>query len=348
MTTTYIGTVFPPTSQWHVDEVALIANIKNQIHTTYPSTRNLFINTTWFGPQFNNGEYEKLVKLINQEEQFDNLFMLAAADPVFLNSDQIADIIVQTKSTNVFLMGHFDSKYQFNFHATILPTYFKSYTTEELLLEDPACLFVNYNRKPREHRTALVQKIVDANLNNHGIVSLGKNDSTYSKREKGLCLLLGETIEEYKDGNWGMADTLGIPHDIHSLGNINTWKTHFLTVVSETEFFPWDNTFVSEKTWKPILGLRPFVLNGQAKVYQWLRERGFKTFNHYFNGIELENVTELEIHDSIIEVLKYLVTLDKKEILAMYNDMLPDLIHNRDRFFEFSREQQYRTENLFK
>jgi hypothetical protein len=160
--------------------------------------------------------------------------------------------------------------------------------------------------------------------------------------------LLGETIEEYKDGNWGMADTVGIPHDIHSLGNINIWKTHFLTVVSETEFFPWDNTFVSEKTWKPILGLRPFVLNGQAKIYQWLRERGFKTFNHYFNRIELENVTELEIHDSIIEVLKYLVTLDKKEILAMYNNMLPDLIHNRDRFFEFSKEQKYKTENLFR
>jgi hypothetical protein len=348
MTTTYIGTTFPPSFQWHVDEVTLINNIKNQIDASYPDAQNLFINTTWFGPQFNNGEYEKLVKLINQGEQFDNLFMLAAADPVFLNSDQIADIIAQTKSTNVFLMGHFDSKYQFNFHATVLPTYFKSYTTEELLLKDPVWLFVNYNRKPREHRIELVQKIINAKLNNYGIMSLGKNDSTYSKQEQELCLLLGETIEEYKDGNWGMADIFGIPHDIHSLGNITTWKTHFLTVVSETEFFPWDNTFVSEKTWKPILGLRPFIINGQIKIYKWLRDHGFRTFNHYFNGIELENINELQVHNSIVKVLKYLVTLDKKEIVSMYNNMLPDLLHNQDRFFEFSKEQQYKMENLFK
>lgn len=348
MTTTYIGTTFPETYQWHINEVTLIDNIKNQIDAKYPDTQNLFINTTWFGPQFNNGQYEKLLALIKQKKQFNNLFMLAAADPVFLNSDQIANIVSETKSTNVFLLGHFDSDYQFNFHSTVLPTYFKSYTTEELCLTDLNWLFVNYNRKPREHRTGLVQKIVDANLKDFGVMSLGKNDKTYSKQEEVLCLLLGESIEEYKEGNWSMPDTFGIPHDIHTLGNIATWRTHFLTVVSETEFWPWDNTFVSEKTWKPIIGLRPFLLNGQVKIYQWLRNNGFKTFNHYFNNIELENINELEVHDSIVAVIQYLTTLDKKEIIAMYNDMLPDLKHNRDRFVEFSKEQQYKMEHLFK
>jgi hypothetical protein len=347
MTTTYIGTTFPKTFQWHIDEVTLIDNIKNQINTKYPNVQNLFINTTWFGPQFNNGEYEKLIELIKQKKQFTNLFMLAAADPVFLNSDQIANIVAETKSTNVFLLGHFDSTYQFNFHSTVLLKYFKSYITEELYLTDLKWVFLNYNRKPREHRTELVQKIVDANLKNFGVMSLGKNDKTYSKQENELCLLLGETIEEYKEGNWGMPDTFGIPHDIHTLGNMEIWRTHFLTVVSETEFWPWDNTFVSEKTWKPIIGLRPFLLNGQTTVYSWLRNNGFKTFNHYFNGIELENIKEFEVHDSIIAVIKYLTTLDKTEISEMYNDMLPDLKYNQNRFFEFAKEQKYKTEHLF-
>jgi hypothetical protein len=105
--------------------------------------------------------------------------------------------------------------------------------------------------------------------------------------------------------------------------------------------------FITEKTWKPILGLRPFLLNGQTKIYKYLRDQGFKTFNHYFEGIELENLKEFEVHDSIISVIKYLATLDKKEILAMYNDMLPDLKHNRKRFFEFAQEQKSRAENLF-
>ena len=347
MTTTYIGTTFPKTFQWYVDEVTLINNIKNQIDAKYPDTQNLFINTTWFGPQFNNGQFEKLIELIKQKKQFDNLFMLAAADPVFLNSDQIANIVAETKSRNVFLLGHFDSDYQFNFHSTVLPTYFKSYTIEELCLTDINWLFVNYNRKPREHRTELVQKIMDADLKDFGVISLGKNDKTYNKQDEVLCLLLGESIEEYKEGNWGMTDTFGIPHDIHTLGNIETWRTHFLTIVSETEFWPWDNTFVSEKTWKPIIGLRPFVLNGQTKIYKYLRDNGFYTFNHYWPHIEMEELPEFEVHNSLINVIKFLSTLSNATLSEMYADMLPALEHNRNRFFEFAKEQQYKIDHLF-
>jgi hypothetical protein len=31
----------------------------------------------------------------------------------------------------------------------------------------------------------------------------------------------------------------------------------------------------------------------------------------------------------------------------MYNDMLPDLIYNKNRFFEFAKEEEYKKEHLF-
>ena len=334
MTITFIGTTFPTTYQWHVDEVALIKSIQTQIHCTYPESNNLFINTTWFGPQFDNTEYAKFLNIVKYQ-QFDNIFLLAAADPVFLNAEQIATVVNLSCATQSFLLGHFDTEYYFNFHSTVLPKYVKSYTLEELVLTAPNWLFLNYNRKPRDHRTEFVNKLISNGLDKHGVITLGNK------------LTLGEKIDDYEEGNWGMPDTFGIPHDIHSLGNPTLWQTHFLNVVSETEFWPWDNMFITEKTWKPILGLRPFLLNGQTKIYKYLRDQGFKTFNHYFEGIELENLKEFEVHDSIISVIKYLATLDKKEILAMYNDMLPDLKHNRKRFFEFAQEQKSRAENLF-
>jgi hypothetical protein len=37
-----------------------------------------------------------------------------------------------------------------------------------------------------------------------------------------------------------------------------------------------------------------------------------------------------------------------QELLQMYQDMLPDLQYNRDRFFEFAKEQQYKINHLFK
>ena len=138
----------------------------------------------------------------------------------------------------------------------------------------------------------------------------------------------------------------GIPDDIHTVGNLTLWQEHFLNIIGETEFLPWDNTFVSEKTWKPIIGLRPFLINGQAKIYSWLRDQGFRTFNHYFGNVNLENTNELEIHDSIVDVIKYLSTLSKQDLHKLYNSMLPDLRHNRLRFAEFAQEQQHKINNL--
>jgi hypothetical protein len=331
MTTYKIGTTFAANSQWHYDEVNLVNGVLNQINKKFPEGNNLLINTTWFGPQFDNGEYNKLTKYTD----INRLFFLAGVDPVMLNREQLAAISLKLGVTETYYIGNFDTDHQFTFIATLLPKYFQNYDENELVLKTPRYIFLNYNRKPRDHRTEFVDKLIANNLDKHGVITLGNK------------ITLGEKIEDYREGNWGMPDTYGIPHDIHSLGNMELWQNHFLTVVSETEFCPWDNMFISEKTWKPILGLRPFIINGQTKIYKYLRSRGFKTFNHYFSEIELENLKEFEVHDSLVSAIKQLSLLDKKEIHAMYQDMLPDLQHNQLRFFEFAKEQRHKMNNLF-
>ena len=59
MTTTFIGTTFPKSSDWYIDEKKLIESIRQQIDEQFPDSTNLFINTTWFGPQFDNGQWQK-------------------------------------------------------------------------------------------------------------------------------------------------------------------------------------------------------------------------------------------------------------------------------------------------
>ena len=299
----FVGTTFPRSFQWHTDEIDLISKIKDQITVKYKNSKNLFINTTWFGPQFDNGEYNKFIDLVNNQ-QFDNLFLLAAADPVFLNRDQISELAIQSGASQIFLIGHFDTDYYFNFHSTVLMKYFNNYEEDDIILKNPRYTFLNYNRKPRDHRTELVDKLISNGIDKYGIITLGSR------------ITLGEKIEDYKESNWGMPDTYGIPHDIHSLGKIELWQNHFL-------------------------------INGQTKIYNYLRSQGFKTFTYYFPEIELENLKEFEVHDSIIKAIQYLTTLDKTNLLSMYNDMLPDLRHNRDRFFEFSKEQKIKIDNIF-
>ena len=127
MSVTFIGTTFPKSYQWHQYEIDLIQNIQNQIELRYANFENHFINTTWFGPQFCNGEYQKLQQLIAQNKTFDNVFLLSAPDAIALNQNQILKLVIDVRAENYFLLGNFDSAYNFNFICTVLPIYFKKY-----------------------------------------------------------------------------------------------------------------------------------------------------------------------------------------------------------------------------
>lgn len=346
MSVTFIGTTFPVTSQWHHDEVDLIDSIKEQINRRY-SGENLLINSTWFGPQFDNGQYQMFLDLAKKGNSWQRVFVIAAADPAFLNHDQLMTIKALAQAEEMLLLGHFDTEYQFNFHSMVLQKYFRRYQTQDLVMVSSKNRFINYNRKPRGHRTELVEKFIAQGLDAYGIVTLGNNDPLYSGIESGRSLLLDEKPEDFaKEGNWGFDMKFGIPHDIHSLGNMEIWQNHFVTVVSETEFWPWDNLFVSEKTWKPILGLRPFLINGQSKIYPWLESHGFDTFEDVWPA-DLRSADEHQVHDRICDCIRWLAGKDADFVEKLYNDLLPRLINNRGRFFEFSKEQKYKTENLF-
>jgi hypothetical protein len=327
-----IGVIFPKSSQWHKDQIELMQSIGLQIEHKFPDAKNVLINMTWFGQQFENHEYMKFYNYY-KSHNIDNLFLLASEDPCFYNRDETHALFKESGSKNLYLLGHFDSEpYSFNFHNIVLTKYFYPYTEAQLLMQEPRYIFVNYNRKPRDHRTLLVHMLDDRKLSELGIVTLGDDRS------------LNETVEDIGIENQWWDEAYGIPHDIHSLGRLNIWQNHFLTVVSETDYEDYLWTFITEKTWKPIIGLRPFLINGQSAVYKWLTDRGFKTFNKYWSHINLETCDIDDIHPNICSVIEFLQTQDLKQI---YLDMLPDLRYNRERFYEFSREQEYKMEHIF-
>ena len=352
MTIQVIGTQFPQSWVWAKYEQEYMDSLLVQIGEKFSTQRNLFINLTWFGPQFDNGEYAKIIEFNQQGRTFDNLFLLSTVDPAMMNKQQITNMVDLLGNPTLYKLGNFDTDYHFNFFAPVLARHFKQYTEEELLLTNPEILYINYNRKPRQHRVDFVKKLINEDLFKLGVVTLGKPDVLYDKdKNNDLFITINEDPKKYVEyGHWydtDKDDQFGIPHDVLSLHNMNYWSRHFLNLIGATEFFPWDDIFVSEPQFKPIIGLRPFIINGNVRTYQWYRDNGFRTFNQYFNGIELENIPEFEVHNSIINVLKYLSALSKEELLAMYADMLPDLQHNRARFFEYAREQEYKINHLF-
>lgn len=342
----YIGVTFPKAWLWSQYEQHCIDSIMQQINTKYPDKINLFINLTWFGPQFDNGQWKQYEELKNKK--FDNLFLLSTVDPAMINSDQIFDIQSSLGHPQLFKLGNFDTQYYFNFFAPILQQHFAKYTDEELLLTECKWVYVNYNRKPRQHRVKLVNCLLAEDLTKHGVVTLGKPNEIYDKdTDNHLFLSVGEQCEDYiKYGHWfgPGPDEFGIPHDILSLHNMKYWKHHFLNVIGATEFNVWDDIFVSETQFKPIIGLRPFVINGNTRTYQWLRDNGFRTFNHYWPEFDLEN-SEI-IHKELIRLIKHLCSQERHHLVDLYKAMLPDLYHNRSRFEQYAAEQQNKINNL--
>ena len=344
----FVGSKFAVGEPWSKQEHDIIDSISTQIKNKFQDQNNILINITWLGPQFNNGVWQELENL---NEDYDNVFWLAAVDPVTVKEEQREYINKKLNAKNVFEIGASFNPGQYTFNTGAIASYqdFPNYTTNELELKDIKYKYMCLNRKPKPHRIRLVNKLFEDNLQDYGLITLGDNDVDYDVTE-GLTVEHHLTIKdddpsEYvKEASYNSFG--GVPFDVCSLGKINIWQQHLLNIVSETEYRPWDYMFVTEKTWKPIVGLRPFIINGQPQIYQWLRDNGFKTFTHCFD-VELEDVNEEQIIDNISIAVKQLCEMNDAQISNLYRSMYPDLVHNRNRFFEFAKEQINKMENIF-
>lgn len=348
--TDFIGQMFPDDWLWSRYEKQCIASIRKQIDVKYAGQRNLLVNLTWFGPQFDylGNPYDRFLK---QTNKVDNLFILSTVDPCMLQSSQIESMLEHTGNPKLYKLGNFDGEYQFNFFAPVLSKHFKKYKHSQIVMNMPEWHFINYNRKPRQHRVALVKKIIDSGLDKYGLLTLGRPDRTYDHDPKNeLYLTLGEKDKDYVQyGHWftkhDKDDDVGIPHDVLSLHNIEYWQKHFLHIIGATEFSPNVDLFVSETQFKPMLGLRPFLINGNPRTYEWLEQQGFKIFIKYFPGIDFTSVNK--VHDSIVDAVLQIKDMTPKQLKKMYESMMPDLLHNQKHFFTFADQQQHKIDNLF-
>jgi len=67
-------------------------------------------------------------------------------------------------------------------------------------------------------------------------------------------------------------------HNNHKLLNHNFFNQAYFNFVVETHFDN-DTIFLTEKTFKPILNLQPFVIIGNPGSLQLLKDLGYKTFS---------------------------------------------------------------------
>jgi hypothetical protein len=127
--------------------------------------------------------------------------------------------------------------------------------------------------------------------------------------------------------------------------NKKEWYTDtYFHIISETSFHgPIDNSpFFSEKTYRPIINLQPFIMIGDFGSLQQLRNLGFKTFSPYIDesyDLEQDYTTRMQMIQK--EILK-LNALSHRELHELYYSMKDILIYNRDHFASFKDTNPYK------
>jgi hypothetical protein len=304
---------------WHAGllERELVDKLAQNLNHNFPQLKKIVAVTSW---------HEPADLVINIKKFNPDLTVLCSlTDPLGPIENLIDNI-----PGKVILIGYVNSKYFYDFWAVACLKFFKKYNNQELEPTNFNYLYLNYNRKPHRHRVELVKLLETSDFINCGCVTLGNSAYTVNDQHN-----------DYKEyGANDVVGDVGIPNDIYSLGQLEIWNQSFINIVSETQFEFGSNTFLSEKIFKPIIGLRPFVINGSPGIYKLLKRAGFDCFEDLFpvDILSKETFTSWKF-DNHKHILESLEQLKDKNLLDIYNKLLPRLLSNQKLFYEYATNQ---------
>jgi hypothetical protein len=209
------------------------------------------------------------------------------------------------------------------------------------------CSFNHLVRHLRSYRMALTARLCDLDVIDQGDISLhctsqdceleiNQDHTRLSYRDKLL-------VQTHLVGNPKLpliADTPEVDSNfsahfcIHDLG---LWQRSMLHLVNETVFYD-HKLHLTEKVFKPIVALRPFILVAAPGNLAYLRRYGFKTFSRWIDE-SYDNVIDPSQRLDLIasEVAKF-CAMPMTTLHALYQEMLPVLEHNKQHFYGEFRE----------
>lgn len=236
-------------------------------------SRTVIINSVWY-----TDEYHKQVMSELRQLKPTHIFIIAMLDPPCIMLDWFNEF-----NCEVHGIGYYPGPGYIDYFVLFADQFFEPVDQNILLSGNIDCAYMCLNRKPHQHRIRLYQGLESLGILDQGIVSMGGDPPVR---------LLQEDCEGQDIAPNGGREQYGIGNDIVSLGNINSWQRHFVNIVTETiwDIEKWN--FLSEKTFKPILGLRPFLIYAPNGGVNCLTSRGFEPYVNDFRDITDANLLE--------------------------------------------------------
>ena len=116
-------------------------------------------------------------------------------------------------------------------------------------------------------------------------------------------------------------------HNNHKLINHDFYQNAYFNFVVETHFDN-DTIFLTEKTFKPILNLQPFVIVGNPGSLQLLKSLGYKTFDHVLDN----SYDTIDNNTQRWRCLSQSIAAAQRRLPELFAQAVPDILHNQQLF----------------
>ena len=286
------------------------------------SSKTVVINSVWYTQ-----EYHQLVLSQLKNMDFDSIVLVAMIDAAIPQINWYHEF-----GRPVYTLGYYPGSNNLDFWALFVDQFFEHPKISELLdhnlINRP---YMCLNRKPHWHRVRLFNKLAALDLVHKGLVSMGGQGQAVTQLDADC-------------GHDDLApnankDQTGLPNDIASIGLLSNWQQHFLNIVTETVYGINQNHFVSEKIFKPIVGLRPFLVYDTDGAKWWLESRKFQHYNQDF-----ADICDLDLSqpDNLPDFLKILCDQPESYFRSKFVALMPKLLHNKNQFVTYVADQKHR------
>jgi len=306
---------------WKKTEIQIVNQL---LHTCiHDHVRTVVINSVWY-----TRDYHEHVMAWLRTNHWDRIVLVAMLDAAIPRPEWYAEF-----DRPVVTTGYYPGPNQIDLFALLLADSMDLGAYGDLL--DAASIdtpFICLNRKPHWHRQRLFARLQQHDLVNRGVVSMGS--------ESGVAVRALLELDQHNDlAPNSTAQHYGITNDIAGLGPPEIWRRCFFDLVTETMWDINHTGFVSEKIYKPILGMRPFVVYDPDGGETWLRDRGFETYRQDFRDISDHDPGDPE---SIINFLTDLVQQSRSYFSSKFLAMREKIRFNHDRYYRYVQEQRDR------
>ena len=289
-------------------------------------SRTVIINSVWYTQDYHQQVIAELRNL-----QPTHIFVVAMLDPPIIDLEWFDEF-----NCNVQGIGYYPGNGYVDYFAIFADKFFQP--VDQVLLDASKIdrAYMCLNRKPHSHRLRLYQGLESAGILDQGIVSMGGDPPIRLLVDDVDVQQLAHDVDVHQLAPNGGIDQFGIGNDIISLGNIGNWQRHFVNIVTETIWDIDSCNFLSEKTFKPILGLRPFLIYAPDGGVMCLTRRGFEPYVDDFKDIsDVDLRHPYNIPVFLTELCKQGPDYWKMKLL----DLKEKLLYNQQQFKEHVRKQ---------